>query len=172
MARYKLKEKCGAHEEGGKTYAPGDIVESPVDLAATFPHKFERASAIQPVDATADVPLQVREVLAPPTDGPATSPVVDADSPADDTDAADGPATGPAAPAGPADASVLAAIKSKLGSNVTAEFSTAVANGYLVLRRGTKYRVADSAEPDNALSGKGKTRAAVVEWLEENTGQD
>lgn len=46
--KYKFKDtalgapKFGAHYIRGKTYEPGDVIDTPFDLAAAFPEKFER----------------------------------------------------------------------------------------------------------------------------------
>lgn len=55
---FRLKPNVGAHVEGRgasiATYRAGDVVESDKDLAAKFPHKFERVAEIKPV--AVDVP--------------------------------------------------------------------------------------------------------------------
>ncbi len=38
---FRLKEKCGEHNQNGKTYKPGDVVETEIDLTIHFGHKFE-----------------------------------------------------------------------------------------------------------------------------------
>lgn len=52
---FRLKPNVGTHVEGRGasivTYRAGDVVESDKDLAAKFPHKFERVAEINPVFA-------------------------------------------------------------------------------------------------------------------------
>jgi hypothetical protein len=43
--KFQLNEKCGAHVIDGKTYWPGDYLESDVDLVEKFPGKFTRVSS-------------------------------------------------------------------------------------------------------------------------------
>jgi hypothetical protein len=37
---FRLKEKCGTHSQNGKTYHPGDVVETDMDLSVKFHTKF------------------------------------------------------------------------------------------------------------------------------------
>ena len=39
------QRKVGPHRENGKTYQPGEVIETDVDLAKKFPGKFELVSA-------------------------------------------------------------------------------------------------------------------------------
>ena len=57
MGLYKLKEKVGSHNEEGKNYEAGSIVESKKDLVKIFPFKFEKVEPI-PSEPKADKPLE------------------------------------------------------------------------------------------------------------------
>lgn len=74
----------GAHEQNGKLYHRGDVVESPYDLVALFVNKFERlpdAPAPAPVPSPTPAPSAVAkavsrstEPLSPATQGQSTPP--------------------------------------------------------------------------------------------------
>jgi len=61
MAKYRLKPNAGIHFEDGREYRAGDIVESKVNLAEIFPHKFERLIG-EPLDT---VPSESEKLSKP-----------------------------------------------------------------------------------------------------------
>lgn len=54
---YKLKEKTGQHEQNGKIYKAGDIVETEMDLTKKFIGKFELIHDENCVDSGIDKPI-------------------------------------------------------------------------------------------------------------------
>ncbi len=46
--KFRVKQKVGTHIERGKTYKPGDVVESKHDLVEMFSGKFEKVSEDSP----------------------------------------------------------------------------------------------------------------------------
>jgi hypothetical protein len=50
MGRYRLKPNAGAHHHSdGRVYGPGDVIDSPANLALLFREKFEVVNGPQPV---------------------------------------------------------------------------------------------------------------------------
>ncbi len=39
---FRIKSKCGTHQEGSRTYGPGDVIETKRDLCKVFAGKFEK----------------------------------------------------------------------------------------------------------------------------------
>lgn len=64
---FRIKPKCGGHEEAGVFYKEGDLVDSPHDLAKLFgANKFERVQGIDAVSAPSRLPDPPAEVVPAP----------------------------------------------------------------------------------------------------------
>lgn len=86
------KQLSGVHVENGKTYARGDVVASPFDLAKKYPDKF--ALVPEMVVVTVPVPEAPKPTVADivpqaPIANTVIQPEVEADLPTVDEDAAD-----------------------------------------------------------------------------------
>lgn len=64
MKAFKLLS--GSHFEGGNNYKKGDIIKSPLDLATTFPNKFEEVQSV-----LAEAPAKAKTDNTPPPQPPA-----------------------------------------------------------------------------------------------------
>jgi len=167
---FRLRDRVGAHNEGGKTYKAGETIDSPYDLAAKWPHKFEKAVPI-PFDPEKDKPFAKPRVETAPVEVPVDvagasiqpvhPPVIPPTDPI---------ANSPDSPETLLGMSDLVKVESKLGKNVTSEFSGAVAKGLIILQRGARYRPADPDLPNTALN-KGLHRTEMVEWIETQEDQ-
>lgn len=137
--RFRMNDKVGGHNEAGRDYQAGDILESSRPLDKIWPHKFVRID-----DAKMD--------SKPFAGEGGSSPILVKEM--DD-------AQGEAAP----ETSSLLEVESELGENVTADYPAAADAGLLVLRKGPWHYVAAAETPDAAENEKGLKRDALVEFL-------
>lgn len=130
---------CGNHRDGDKTYKPGDVIESDMDLVATIRNKFERIDGQVVASQTApDIPTPTSPSVPPPA--------------------------GEGAVNEPAPKPVTPAKKLKLGTNMTDDYSNATMLGYQVFwsEKNQRYTVVDVA---GAVLKRFKTPTAVEKFL-------
>jgi len=137
---FRLKPNVGTHVEGRGasivTYRAGDVVESDKDLAAKFPHKFERIAEIKPVAAPSQqAPAQAEAAAVVPETAP------------------DKPASKPKGKPG-----------RPKGQDVTAQFSGAAEKDLKIVLRDDLYVVYDADRPTVVLDNF-ETKDALTEWL-------
>lgn len=142
--RFRLKDGAGNHNEDGRTYKAGEVVESISNLAELFPFKFE----VVPVRSVERTTLKT-EKSSVERDGDEEDAKIKTVKSADSLDS-------------------LTSIKSKLGTNVTKEFPKAEVANLIVLKRAFRYRVADPGNPDVALTDPLK-QGEMHYWLEQAT---
>lgn len=162
MRSFRLKDKVGGHNEGGKDYKAGEVVVSKRDLAKLFPLKFDEVLPI-PSNPEADRPLSELPAKAAPLGS--VGKKVEGGLAGSEK----GVATEPLATEADDSVETFAAIQSTLGRNVTARFPHAVAAGLIILRRGSLFYAADSEMPDRCLTRKGLPRVEVENYIAKNS---
>lgn len=139
----KFRLNGADHQQGGRVYTRGEIIESKADLVAMFGKKFER------VHEEPTAPVVVPAALPPL----APQAAIDA--------ATDAGAAGIAAP--PA-----GAVPSPLGDDVTAEFANAADKGLLVFKKGKNFLVAKATAPAEAICDEPLNKTEAKAFIAEH----
>ena len=125
---FKFRVKAGTHKENGKTYTAGQIVKTNNDLASVFREKFERVYSKGEVHdeelPEEDVQEEAQEEEGEPEASEEGTEEESTESPDE--------------------------VKSVLGKNVTHQFPEA--GDLLVFKKGVKFFIADSSQPDVPLN--------------------
>lgn len=140
--KYEMIED-GTHEQDGKQYGKGDVIESREPLDQLYPQRFKRAGAGAAATVKAEPPSAGEGHEEGPTGkGPVQSP---AQTPAKTQE------------------------ESTLGEDVTEEFDSAAKAGLKVYRDGRHYKVAEddavnTQVDDGELTSKAKVEAFVKDY--------
>ena len=148
MAKYQLIG--GQHEQFGKTYKKGDVIDTPIDLCKLFRGKFQR------VITEGGSPVAV-QLVQPQGKAPASPEK----PPAPSTPKEDGaPKTSEKAGSG--------ATKDVRGRNATEHFPQAVDDDFAVFKKNRVYFVYDVDDPDIALNKDGLKKAEVGPFIQKH----
>ena len=150
---YRLKGGNHNHSDG-KTYKNGDIIDTDVDLAKKFPHKFEPIH--DELEASEGTPFPSISITRP------KSKVTVVDMPTEEETKEDTPVADVEAETG----EKKAGEKVDRGKDVTKKFPSAVENELKVFEKGRKFFIYD-LDPNAPLNEKGLTKAKAVKFIQE-----
>lgn len=137
---FRLRKGCGNHEQNGRLYKPGDIIETSLDLPSMFKaNKFERIRKTKGHTGPADTGTVIATKTRPPS-----SPTAE-DVPEEDKN--------PRANRG-------------YGKDVSSEFSTAKEAAVKVFRKGNWFLVVDKND-GQVLNEKKLRRKEVEPFIEQ-----
>lgn len=136
---------AGSHTQDNVTYSVGDVVETNMNLIEMFGElKFKRAFELEMAAKMESSPTSAKKKKDSDVE--------------DDVDEDDVDFVEPKEP-------TIDKVE-PLGDDLTARFSVAKKNGYLVFKKGNKFTVAAGDKPGVALNKKGMKRSEVVKFIE------
>ena len=167
MAKYKVD--CGSYGRGGMVFKRGDVVTCSEDLVKTFPNSFvkinsdeELPPAVSPedvfeLDAGPDETLSEKSQESPvPADAEVDDSVPEKRKKTADSKASQAP-----------DKAKGKASKDIRGKDVTVRFPHAKDEDYLVFRRGSRFYVFDTDDPNKVLNEKSLKKAEVDGFVDQ-----
>lgn len=145
---FRIKPKCGEHEEEGRTYGPGDVIKTKRNLRKIFVGKFDK---VHDEDEKKDTGHKTPDIKTP-----AVAASKETESDKDKTSKSD-----------PVSTSSKKKNSKKYGVNVTEDFPLAETNDLRVYEKAKVFSIIEMDEDNKKILLKKTKKKDVVNYIEE-----